>query len=205
MQTHISPYLPHISPYLPTGAERAAQGGRQGGRRRRRRVRLGSRSAFGRAAAAAHEPAAGQPARSDAARDRRRHSKGAARGKQVCAARGGRRQRRADADGAADAAAARLGAGDQRLPADGAVQVTSRETIQGIEEWTKAAVITKGTYYPPGRNAPPGERKLYLHIEAETHEAMKAARKELKRVLQEQSVFSAPDDSSTNRYAKYSV
>ena len=32
-----------------------------------------------------------------------------------------------------------------------------------------------------------------------------AARKELKRVLQEQSVFSAPDDSSTNRYAKYSV
>ena len=35
--------------------------------------------------------------------------------------------------------------------------------------------------------------------------AMKAARKELKRVLQEQSVFSAPDDSSTNRYAKYSV
>jgi len=35
---------------------------------------------------------------------------------------------------------------------------------------------------------------------------MKAARKELKRVLQEQSVFSAPDDSSsTNRYAKYSV
>ena len=84
-------------------------------------------------------------------------------------------------------------------------KVTSRETIQGIEEWTKAAVITKGTYYPPGRNAPPGERKLYLHIEAETHEAMKAARKELKRVLQEQSVFSAPDDSSTNRYAKYSV
>lgn len=84
-------------------------------------------------------------------------------------------------------------------------QVTQRESIQAIQEWTKAAIITKGAYYPPGRNAPPGERKLFLFIEAESQAAVKAARKELKRIVQEASMAAAPDDSSTNRYAKYTV
>jgi len=84
-------------------------------------------------------------------------------------------------------------------------KVTHRDSIQAIQEWTKAAIITKGAYYPPGRNPPAGERKLYLRIEAETADGLKAARKELKRILQEQSAMSAPDDASTNRYAKYNV
>ena len=54
-------------------------------------------------------------------------------------------------------------------------------------------------------NAPPGERKLFLFIEAESQAAVKAARKELKRIVQEASMAAAPDDSSTNRYAKYTV
>ena len=84
-------------------------------------------------------------------------------------------------------------------------KVTHRDSIMAIQEWTKAAIITKGAYYPPGRNAPPGERKLYLLIQAETLAAAKAARKELRRILEEASLAAAPDDSSTNRYAKYSV
>lgn len=84
-------------------------------------------------------------------------------------------------------------------------KVTHRDSILAIQEWTKAAIITKGAYFPPGRNPPAGERKLYLRIEAETAEGLKAARKELKRILQEQSAMAAPDDASTNRYAKYSV
>jgi ATP-dependent RNA helicase DDX46/PRP5 len=84
-------------------------------------------------------------------------------------------------------------------------KVTHRDSIQAIQEWTKAAIITKGAYFPPGRNPPAGERKLYLRIEAETADGLKAARKELRRILQEQSAMAAPDDSSTNRYAKYNV
>ena len=84
-------------------------------------------------------------------------------------------------------------------------KVTHRDSILAIQEWTKAAIITKGAYYPPGRNAPPGERKLYLLIQAESMAAAKAARKELRRILEEASLAAAPDDSSTNRYAKYSV
>jgi len=84
-------------------------------------------------------------------------------------------------------------------------KVTHRDSILAIQEWTKAAIIAKGAYYPPGRNPPAGERKLYLRIEAESAEGLKAARKELKRILQEQSAMAAPDDASTNRYAKYKV
>ena len=47
--------------------------------------------------------------------------------------------------------------------------------------------------------------RLYLVIEAESQANVKAAKKELKRILEEASVASAPDDSSTNRYAKYTV
>lgn len=84
-------------------------------------------------------------------------------------------------------------------------KVTHRDSILAIQEWTKAAIITKGAYYPPGRNAPPGERKLYLHIEAESKAAVSAAKKELRRILEEASAIAAPDDSTTNRYAKYTV
>ena len=67
------------------------------------------------------------------------------------------------------------------------------------------AITTKGAYYPPGRNAPPGERKLYLLIEGDSEAGVKSAKKELKRILVESSEAAAPDDSSTNRYAKYKI
>uniref|UniRef100_A0A7S4IIZ5 ATP-dependent RNA helicase PRP5/DDX46/KHDC4 KH domain-containing protein n=1 Tax=Prymnesium polylepis TaxID=72548 RepID=A0A7S4IIZ5_9EUKA len=84
-------------------------------------------------------------------------------------------------------------------------KVMQRDSLQAIQEWTKVAITTKGTYYPPGRNAPPGERKLFMVIEGESEEAVKAAKKELRRTLEEHAAVAAPDDSSTNRYAKYSI
>ena len=80
-----------------------------------------------------------------------------------------------------------------------------RESLVAIQEWTKVAITTKGAYYPPGRNPPAGERKLYLLIEGESEAAVKMARKEMRRILEEQAAISAPDDSNTNRYAKYTV
>uniref|UniRef100_A0A7S3AHJ0 RNA helicase n=1 Tax=Haptolina ericina TaxID=156174 RepID=A0A7S3AHJ0_9EUKA len=84
-------------------------------------------------------------------------------------------------------------------------KVMQRDSLQAIQEWTKVVITTKGAYYPPGRNPPPGERKLYMVIEGETEVAVKAAKKELRRTLEEHAAVAAPDDSSTNRYAKYSV
>jgi len=90
-------------------------------------------------------------------------------------------------------------------PQSARYKVTHRDSILAIQEWTKAAIITKGAYYPPGRNAPPGERKLFLYIEAESKAATTAAKKELRRILEEASAIAAPDDSTTNRYAKYTI
>ena len=64
-------------------------------------------------------------------------------------------------------------------------QVTHRETITNIAELTGAAVITKGVFVPPGRNPPEGERKIYLLIEGPTETAVKRAKQELKKVLEE--------------------
>ena len=80
-----------------------------------------------------------------------------------------------------------------------------RESLQAIQEWTKVAITTKGAYFPPGRNPPAGERKLFLLIEGETEQAVKTARKEMRRILEEAAAIAAPDDTTTNRYAKYQV
>ena len=85
------------------------------------------------------------------------------------------------------------------------MQVLQRESLVAIQEWTKVAITTKGAYYPPGRNPPAGERKLFLLVEGETEAAVKTARKEMRRILEETAAISAPDDSNTNRYAKYTV
>lgn len=45
-----------------------------------------------------------------------------------------------------------------------------------IGETTGAALITKGVYVPPGRQAPEGERKIYLLIEGPTELSVKHAK-----------------------------
>ena len=80
-------------------------------------------------------------------------------------------------------------------------KVMNREVLSGISEFTKAAIVVRGQYYPPGRNPPAGERKLYFFIEADSEAAVKAARKELRRSLDEHAAVAAPAEES--RYGKY--
>ena len=54
-----------------------------------------------------------------------------------------------------------------------------------LNELTGAAVTTKGTYVPPGRPIPEGERKLYLLIEGSTQDIVRKAKTEIKRIIQE--------------------
>eukprot|EP00955_Chlamydomonas_euryale_P053852 355627-Chlamydomonas_euryale.AAC.8 len=64
-------------------------------------------------------------------------------------------------------------------------KVMHRETINDIAELTGCALITKGVYVPPGKQPPPGERKIFLLIEGKTEQAVKRAKQELKRIIEE--------------------
>ena len=87
------------------------------------------------------------------------------------------------------------------------LQVTHRETINNIAELTGAAVITKGVFVPPGKNPPEGERKIYLLIEGPTEAAVKKAKQELKKVLEEttEKVMRRDAPAGGSGMGKYSV
>ncbi|KAI3472730.1 hypothetical protein Pfo_029373 [Paulownia fortunei] len=69
------------------------------------------------------------------------------------------------------------------FPQNARWKVTHKETLGPISEWTGAAITTRGQFYPPGRIAGPGERKLYLFIEGPTEQSVKRAKAELKRLV----------------------
>ncbi|KAL6056225.1 putative ATP-dependent RNA helicase ddx46 [Balamuthia mandrillaris] len=79
-------------------------------------------------------------------------------------------------------------------------KVTHKDALSQITEWTGAAITTRGTYIKPGLPVPPGERKLYLYIEAPSEAAVKKARKEILRILEETAANARPDRPSTGRY-----
>lgn len=47
-------------------------------------------------------------------------------------------------------------------PQQARFKITSKEQIQRISEVSGTAITARGVYVPPGRQPPPGERKLYL-------------------------------------------
>ena len=66
-------------------------------------------------------------------------------------------------------------------------KVTHRETMLQVAELTGCAVITKGVFVPPGKPVPDGERRIYLLIEGPSDAAVKKAKQELKKVIEEQT------------------
>lgn len=54
-----------------------------------------------------------------------------------------------------------------------------------IGELTGATIACKGVYVPPGMRAPMGERKQYLLIEGPTEQAVRRAKHEIKKILEE--------------------
>ncbi|CAI8591522.1 unnamed protein product [Vicia faba] len=71
------------------------------------------------------------------------------------------------------------------FPQNARWKVTHKETLGPISEWTGAAITTRGQYFPPGKVAGPGDRKLYLFIEGPSEKSVKRAKVELKRVLED--------------------
>ncbi|KAG2501579.1 hypothetical protein HYH03_000084 [Edaphochlamys debaryana] len=64
-------------------------------------------------------------------------------------------------------------------------KITHRETMNQINELTGAALTVRGTFVPPGRPVPEGERKLFLLIEGPTEGHVKKAKAEIKKILEE--------------------
>ncbi|KAL7136577.1 hypothetical protein ABFS83_10G039700 [Erythranthe nasuta] len=89
------------------------------------------------------------------------------------------------------------------FPQNARWKVTHKETLGPISDWTGAAITTRGQFYPPGKIAGPGERKLYLFIEGPTEQSVKRAKAELKRVLEDitNQSSSLPGSAQPGRYS----
>ncbi|KAI9281135.1 P-loop containing nucleoside triphosphate hydrolase protein [Sporodiniella umbellata] len=64
-------------------------------------------------------------------------------------------------------------------------RVTNKDQISQITEITGAAITTRGTYIPVGKQPAGGERKLYLFIEGDSEMVVDKAKIEIKRILVE--------------------
>ena len=61
------------------------------------------------------------------------------------------------------------------------------DTIKRIEEWTGTAITGRGIYVLPGRQPPLGESRLHLLFEAPTEAAVRKAKAECLRILEEET------------------
>ncbi|KAL0900531.1 hypothetical protein Bca101_084492 [Brassica carinata] len=89
------------------------------------------------------------------------------------------------------------------FPQNARWKVTRRETLGSISDWSGAAITTRGQFFTPGRVVRPGERKLYLFIEGPSEESVKAAKAELRRVVNDvtSQALSFPGRSQNGRYS----
>jgi len=93
-------------------------------------------------------------------------------------------------------------------PPEARLKSTSRDAILRISEDTGAAIISRGVFVPPGRQPPPGEKRLYLAIEAPAEMNVKAAKGELTRLLNEQTLAAAAGNTASRfrqAYGKYAI
>ena len=80
--------------------------------------------------------------------------------------------------------------------------MNQKKVMDEIIDRTGVNVISRGSYIPPGKKLEPGERRLYLLIEGETELAVKQARLELQRVLDEETVrIGAAGSMGAGRYS----
>ena len=55
-------------------------------------------------------------------------------------------------------------------------QKLMKDSVKRIEEWSVAAITSKGIFVLPGRQPPPGERRLYLQIEGPSEAVVRKAK-----------------------------
>jgi len=80
-------------------------------------------------------------------------------------------------------------------------KVTHKDALAMITETTGCAVTTKGVHVPPGKQPPPGERKLYLHIEGQSQELVNLAKQDIMKILNEAIANLPPERQVPGRYS----
>jgi ATP-dependent RNA helicase DDX46/PRP5 len=84
--------------------------------------------------------------------------------------------------------------------------VTNRTNVAKILEATGTSITTKGNFYPPGKEVPPGaEPKLYILIEGDTEVVVGSALSELTRLLREGTIAAADADSRAPASGRYTI
>lgn len=74
-----------------------------------------------------------------------------------------------------------------------------------ISEYSEAGITVRGTYYPPSKPPPDGERKLFLAIESTNELAVSKAKAEITRLIKEELLkLQASAHHSINK-ARYKV
>jgi len=84
--------------------------------------------------------------------------------------------------------------------------VTNRTNVAKILEATGTSITTKGTFYPAGKEVPPGaEAKLYILVEGDTELVVANAMEELTRLLKEGTLAAADADNRAPVGGRYTV
>jgi ATP-dependent RNA helicase DDX46/PRP5 len=84
--------------------------------------------------------------------------------------------------------------------------VTNRTNVAKILDATGTSITTKGNYYPPGKEPPPGgEPKLYILIEGDTELVVSKALAELQRLRDEATSAAEDAERRAPRGGRYTV
>ncbi|KAH6691711.1 DEAD/DEAH box helicase [Plectosphaerella plurivora] len=84
--------------------------------------------------------------------------------------------------------------------------VTNRTNVAKILEATGVSITTKGTFYPAGKEVPPGgDPKLYILVEGDTEVVVGSAISELERLLSEGAVAHTTAESRVGASGRYNV
>ncbi len=74
------------------------------------------------------------------------------------------------------------------FPREARWKVTQKETTSRLQDEFQTAVTLKGQYIEPGKAPADGERKLYLHLEAQSRQILQNCIVEVKRLLNEETL-----------------
>ncbi|KAK4316047.1 hypothetical protein Pmani_012753 [Petrolisthes manimaculis] len=84
-------------------------------------------------------------------------------------------------------------------------RVTSKEALAQISEYSEAGITVRGTFCPPGKNPPEGERKLFLAIESTSELAVSKAKAEIIRLIREELVKLRTSAGPVKTQGRYKV